>query len=128
MSILPRGSSGAAAYQAAVSVVLPGGTIREAVDAFVCAAEALGIERPSEAELFDFCRQVADFTATLFPGEIAVAIKNDPEASDDLYFVFRVAVNGNLDDLMARSREWHLATRETARRWSDLFCLSFDVR
>lgn len=129
MSTLPRGSDPAAdaSYQAAVRVAHLPLDYDAAVREFEQAAKALSIEPPSDYELRHLCQQVAAISADLFPGEIAVKIKNDPELADDLYIVFHVATASNLEEMMARSREWHLSVHGLAGRWSDMFCLSFDV-
>lgn len=130
MSTLPRDPSNAAdaEYHAAMPVVSYEHEFEQVVHEFGRAAEALGVERPSETELRDLCLQIAAFTAVLFPGEIAFKVKNDPEFPDDLYLVFEVAATGDLDQIMARSREWHLTAHRTAGRCADLFCLSLDAR
>ena len=129
MSTLPRGSHNAVdtPYQAAVPLAPFPLDYEPAVREFERAAKALSSGPPSEDELRHFCRQIAALTADLFPGEIAVKVKNDPELAGDLYIVFHVATASNLEEIMTRSREWYLSVRGLAGRWSDMFCLSFDV-
>lgn len=99
----------------------------EAVRRFEAAAENLGIERPSSAELRRLCGQVATFTAELFPGEICVRVKNDPEILTDLYFVFAIRASENIDDLVARNDQWHRRVMRTEGRRHGLFRLAIDA-
>ena len=88
MSTVPRNSSDAA-HAEAQATVLPAARpdIDEVARQFDAAAESLGIERPAPAELRQLCRQVAAFTGEVFPGEMAIEIRVDPEIRDDLYLV-----------------------------------------
>lgn len=97
------------------------------VHEFVSAAERLGIERLQETQLRELYRQIVAFTLVLFPGEVTVKVKNDPEVADDLYFVFDVIATGSVDEVVARSRDWHLTLHRVAGIRADLFCLAFDV-
>ncbi len=129
MSTLPRGPSEAADahYPAIVPVGLRQHEYDQVVHEFESAADTLGVERPQETPLRDLCQQVVAFTSVLFPGEITLKVKNDPEGADDLYFVIDVVATGSLDEFIARSNEWHLGLRRIAGNYTDLFCLSFDV-
>lgn len=82
-------------------------TVDEAVHEFESGAEWLGIPRPPTAELRDVCRQVAAFTAELFPRGVSIKVRNDPEITGDLYFVFEVADVGSVDEIVARHDDWH---------------------
>lgn len=99
----------------------------EAVRRFETAAENLGVERPSIVELRRLCDQVMTFTAELFPGEICVRVKNDPEILTDLYFVFAIRASGDIDDLVARNDQWHRRVMRTEGSRHGLFRLAIEV-
>lgn|SRR5487761_1134576 len=102
--------------------------VDEAVSEFESGAEWLGVPRPSTSELRDLCRQVAAFTAGMFPAGMAIKVKNDPECTDDIYFVFDVVDSGGVDEMVARDNEWHRRLRGEVGRQAELFCLSIDAR
>lgn len=127
MSTVPRNPTDSAPAQA---TVLPAARdhLDEAVRRFEAAAEALGVERPAPAELRRLCGQVAAFTAELFPGEMTVEMRVDPEIPDDLYLVFEVDCTGSVDQIVARDEQWHRRLGSLARKWPGLFCLSVYAR
>ena len=79
MSTLPRDPVDAAPAGAQATVLPARRDLEQAVREFGVAAERLGTSRPVAEELNDLCHHVAAFTAELFPGEMRVQIKNDPE-------------------------------------------------
>ncbi|HEX5447050.1 MAG TPA: hypothetical protein VFW87_24760 [Pirellulales bacterium] len=91
-------------------------------------ADELGAERPSDDELRDLCQRVAAISGELFSNEWTVKVTRDPEIPGDVFFVFRVVATGNVDDIVARSNQWHIAVRRVIGSRAELFCLSFDVR
>lgn len=95
---------------------------------FEIAAKSLGVQRPSTTELHGLCRQVAAFTTDLFPGKLIVKIGNDPEVTDDLYFVFEVGATGGINDIAARHDEWHGRVCQLPITLPGLFRLSIAVR
>lgn len=127
MSTLPHDRSSDTTADHAVRVVTTTSLDRlvdEAVSEFESGAEWLGVPRPPTAELRDLCRKVASFTADIFPGAMAIKVRNDPEITDDLYFVFDVEPTGSVDEVVARFDEWHRRLRPAVgSRW-DLFRLS----
>lgn len=100
----------------------------EAVREFESAADELGVGRPSGAELRDLCGQVAALTAEVFPGQITIEVRGDPEIAGELHFTFEVTASGNVDEIVARNHDWHVALRRAVGKRADLFCLSIDVR
>src|SRR6185437_8851081 len=116
-------TSASAESQAAVLTATPA-MLSELVRRYVGAAVRLGIQRPAEAELADFCRQVATFTTALFPGKLRVDMRVDPEIHDDLYFVFEVGATGSIDDIVKLDEQWHRRLLAVAPQWPGLFRLS----
>ena len=98
--------------------------VDEAVSQFEAAADGLAIPRPPTAELREVCRKVAAYTAELCPGEMSIAVTNDPEITGVLYFVFEVAVNGSVEEIVALNDEWHRRLRAAVGTRRELFCLS----
>jgi hypothetical protein len=87
----------------------------------------LGVEPPAPAELRRLCGEVTAFTADLFPGEMQVRVKNDPEIPDDLYYVFAVRGTGTVDELVARNDQWHRHVMRTEGHRHGLFRLAVDA-
>jgi hypothetical protein len=112
------------------AVVMPSARpdLDELVQRFECAAESLAVEPPPSPELRQLCSQVAGFTAELFPGEMRVEVKNDPEIPDDIFFRFGVDAMGTIDDIAARNDEWHARVCRLPARFSGMFRLSVTVR
>lgn len=129
MSTLPHDHSGSAStVHTGLTSMAPGiRQIDDVVGEFMPAAEEMGVSRLSELDLRSLCRQIADLTSGLFPGELTVKFERDREDSGDIYFVFDVSVSCDIDAIMARTREWHLAVHQLAGRHADLFCLSTDA-
>jgi hypothetical protein len=129
MSTAPRNptdSCHAAAQAAVLSTARP--DLDEAVRRFEAAAERFAVEPPPFPELRRLCGQVAGFAAELFPGEMRVEVKNDPEIPDDVFFRFGVDATGTLDDIAARNDEWHARVCRLPARFSGMFRLSIAVR
>jgi hypothetical protein len=127
MSTLPHDASSAAAgeHQIPVVPVTPyDALVAEAVSEFESGAEWLGVSRPPTAELLDLCQKVVAFTVELFPAEMSIKVRNDPEITDDLYFVFDVNTSGTVDEIVAQFDEWHRRLRPAVGRRSELFRLS----
>ncbi|HJT32786.1 MAG TPA: hypothetical protein VJ783_12155 [Pirellulales bacterium] len=100
----------------------------EAIREFISMVDELGITRPSDEELCDLCSRVAELSLEFFPGDLVVKAERDWEIPDDIYFVFRVIATGSVDDIVARSNQWHIQVRRAVSSRAELFCLSFDVR
>lgn len=98
-----------------------------AVLRFEAAAKSLKVNRPPQPELKQLCLRVAAFTSELFPGDLAVEIRVDPEIADDLYFVFEVRATGSLEEIVARDEQWHRRLVSIGRDWPGLFRLSIDA-
>jgi hypothetical protein len=127
MSTLPQDAKGTAGDERQVPVVaVPcfGHMVDKAVSEFESGAEWLGLPRPPTAELLDLCRKVAAFTSEIFPAGMSIKIRNDPEITDDLYFVFEVETTGSADEIVAKFDKWHRRLRRTVARRSELFRLS----
>lgn len=73
------------------------------------------------------CGEVAAFTAELFPGELKIRVKNDPEIADDLYFVFAVRATGDVDDIVCRNDLWHRRVMQIEAKRHGLFRLAIDA-
>lgn len=101
--------------------------IDEAVRRFQAAAESLGVDHLTNAELTRLCAEVAAFTADLFPGELRIRVKNDPEIPDDLYFVFAVRATGDLDRVAAQNDQWHRRIMRSEGSRHGLFRLAIDI-
>jgi hypothetical protein len=129
MSTLPHDHSGSTStVHTGPTSMAPGvRRIDDVVGEFIAAAEEMGVSRPSELDLRSLCRQIADLTSGLFPGELTVKFERDREDPGDIYFVLDVGATGDIDAILARTREWHLAVRQLAGRHADLFCLSTDA-
>lgn len=125
MSTLPRGSTNAT--DANYLMMAPADpALEEVVSKFQAAAESLAIAPLDPVTLNELCRQVAVFTAELFPGEMRGMVKNDPEILEDLYFVYRVRATGDLDHLAALNDLWHRRLLTLKGRRPGLFWLSID--
>ncbi|HQU47278.1 MAG TPA: hypothetical protein PK867_31030, partial [Pirellulales bacterium] len=99
MSTVPHDPSHATDAAHAAPVFAPASyqqKVDEAVSEFESGAYWLGIPRPPTAELREICRKVAAYTAEIFPGEMRIKVRNDPEITDDLYFVFEVVCDGDV--------------------------------
>lgn len=102
--------------------------VNEAIRRFEAAAAALGIEPQSLADLTRHFKDVAVFTEELFPGNMQVVVRNDPDIPDDLYFVFSVGAKGDLADIAARNDEWHGRVYRMPVAFCGVFRLSITVR
>lgn len=129
MSTVPRNPTDAAPAEVQTPL-LPAVRfdLDETVRRFEAAAESLGVERPDSAELRRLCGQVAMFTAKLFPGELRIRVKNDPEIPDDLYFVFAVRATGEIDAIVSRNDQWHRRIMQTEGNRHGLFRLAIDAQ
>lgn len=127
MSTVPRNPTDPD-VQAQAAIVMARSAVEDAASGFESAAEKLGIDCPPAVELRQLCRQVAGFTAELFPGAMDVEVRVDPEIADDLYFVFEVLAAGSADEIVERDAEWHRRLVGVARRWPGMFRLSVDAR
>lgn len=91
MSTMPGNPTDAADAHAQATVfptaapVLDEPVLDEIVRRFEAAARDCRVEAPAPTELLSLCGQVATFTRELFPGEMIIGVKNDPEIPDDLY-------------------------------------------
>ena len=128
MSILPRDPTGAAHAEARATVLPARRDLDQVLRDFEATAEHLHSSRPSAVELNHLCRQIAAMTTELFPGEIALETRVDPEIADDLYLVFEVRASGSIDEIVARDEQWHRRLLSIARNWPGLFRLSIDAR
>lgn len=129
MSTLPGDFRGSAFAESQGAIVPPAGVnTDDHVREFELAAIRLKVSVPSAAELSNLYRQVLETTADLFPGKLRVSVKNDPEISDDIYFLFAVDVTGSIDDIAARTDEWHGRVCRLPNKFSGLFRLSVRVR
>lgn len=132
MSTLPHDPSHATAADNQTPVMPSVARYEQQVDDAVTEFEAgtywLRVPRPPTAELRDVCRKVAAFTAELYPDGMVIKVRNDPEITDDIYFVFHVVDSGSEDDIVARDNEWHRRLRQVVDRQAELFCLSIATR
>ena len=129
MSTVPHDPTDAAHTQPQATVLpVAGAHLDEVVRQFEAAAGNLGVELIPPAELRQLCRQVASFTAELFPGGMAIEMRVDPEIRDDLYLVFEVVGTGDVDNLVACDEQWHRHVLLAARQWPGLFRLLIDAR
>ncbi len=131
MSTLPRDPSemiSSADQMPVVAAARHEQNLDEAIRDFTAVVDELGAERPSDDELRDLCQRVAAISGELFSNEWTVKVTRDPEIPGDVFFVFRVVATGNVDDIVARSNQWHIAVRRVIGSRAELFCLSFDVR
>lgn len=129
MSTVPRKATDDSGVGPAAVVLSPlRPNLDETVRRFQAAAEVFGVVPPVSAELRRLCSQVADFTAELFPGEMHVEVKNDPEIPDDLFFRFAVVATGTIDDIAALNDQWHARVCRLPATPSGLFRLSIAVR
>lgn len=125
MSTLPRDSTDAT--NGNVVMMAPAGTdVEEAVRTFQSAAASLAIAPLDAGVLKGLCQQVAVFTSELFPGEVRIMVKNDPDIPQDLYFVFRVRSKAGVDELAALNDQWHRRLLMLKGRRSGLFRLAID--
>lgn len=102
--------------------------VNEAIRRFETAAAALGIERQSLTDLTRHFEEVTGFTEELFPGNMQVVVRNDPDIPDDLYFVFNVIADGDLADIAARNDDWHGRVCRMPVAFCGVFRLSIAVR
>lgn len=102
--------------------------LAEVVREFDAAAKRFAAAHPARADLSDLFRKVVAFTTELFPGDMSVETRVDPEIPDDLYLVFEVSATGSVDEIVARDEQWHRRLLSVARPWPGLFRLSIDAR
>ena len=129
MSTMP-GNPTDAADALAQAALLPTAApdVDEIVRRFQTAARDFRIEAPAPTELLSLCAQVATFTRELFPGEMRMRVKNDPEIPDDLFFQLHVEATGDIDDIAARHDQWHARLCRFPSKFCGLFRLSIAVR
>lgn len=130
MSTMPRDSrevTDAAGHAPVFPAARQERNFDEAIRDFISMADELGIERPSDDELRDLCRQVAKVSLNLFPGDLVIKIIRDPEIRDDIYFEFNVRPTGSSDEIANRIWQWSIDLRRAVEKQADWFSLSFDV-
>lgn len=127
MSTVPRHPTDTTNTQPRAIVVAASSEIEDAVREFEAAAECIDVDCPSEAELRQLCRQVASFTAELFPRITRIQVKNDPELPDELYILFAVDASGPVDDVLALNDQWHRRVISVEGKWHGLFRLAIDT-
>lgn len=127
MSTLPHDARHSADAAPVIATIGNGQQLDALFHEFEAAAEEVGMSRPAATELRELCRQVADISQRIFPGEVSFKLGRDWELPDDIYFLVDVWTSGTPDEVVAKASDWHLAMHEAAgRRWR-LFCLSFHV-
>lgn len=127
MSTLPHDSISAVEHAATVMpAALDDGKLDKAVKTFELLAEELDIPRPSREQLRGLCEQVAALSAEVFSEEMNIEVRSDPEISGELHFTFDVVGTGSVDELVAKSNEWHVRLRRSVGDHAELFCLSVD--
>jgi hypothetical protein len=65
-------------------------------------------------------------TAQIFPGEVFIDPRQDPEI-EDRYFVVRVSAAGAIEEIAKRYQEWHRRLGQWAPGLESNFRLSVDV-
>jgi hypothetical protein len=68
--------------------------------------------------------QVLAFTKRLFPVDIKVTEREDPEIYGHLYFALEVEVGGSVDELIELNRRWHEEIAQTQPQAVGRFTLS----
>lgn len=121
MSTLPQNA--AAQRQSPLITTPHGNRVEEAVREFETLAHEVGVGRITSQALREVCRQVADLTDTIFPGENRIEVRGDPEIPEELHFTFEVAATG-VNDAVAKNDEWHRSLRRAVGGRAVLFCLS----
>lgn len=121
MSTLPRDSTSTTGPYAAIPAAPS--ELEDAAREFEAAAERLGINSPARGELMRLCELVAAFTIELFPGEMRVQVKNDPEIGSDLYFLFGVVASGSIAAIARKNDEWHAKACQLPSHLSGMFRL-----
>jgi hypothetical protein len=71
--------------------------------------------------------RVLSFTRQLFPRVTAVFRAEDPEISGDAYLVFKVEMDADVDEIVAKEVRWHENLLRTVRR-PYLFRLCADLQ
>jgi len=127
MSTLPSDTASSGHPPPVMTAARGDGQFDKLVRDFIIAAGQPDVSPFSETELRGLCREVADFTEELFPGEMTIELRRDYEIPDDNYFVVDVGATGTTEEVMARIKQWHLALQQVAGGRADLFCLSFDM-
>lgn len=95
---------------------------------FEAVAEEVGVVKPPAGELRDLCRQVAEVSQRLFPGDVTLTVGRDWEIPKEIYFVVDVWTSGAHDEVAAQIREWNLTVHRIEGTGRELFCLSFRAR
>lgn len=127
MSTLPYHSSRDLEQSPTVAVRQTEHAFENIVSEFESAADEVGMQRPSTAELRELCRQVVDASHQVFTGDIRLRVGRDREIPDDIYFVVDVRTSGTPDAVLARTNSWHGAAHDILGRQWRLFCLSFHI-
>ncbi len=127
MSSVPRDVTAADLPVSVAPHLQPESQLDRVVSQFQSAAIELGVGLLSYAELRDLCEKVAQITAALFPGELAIELRGDPEIPRELHFTFEVVARGAVEDIVSRNDEWHREMRRVAGSRAVLFCLSIEV-
>jgi hypothetical protein len=71
---------------------------------------------------------VLAMTRELFPGQVVVRRKSDPEIADESYYSLGVQVKGSVEEIVAKDSLWHRRLLEIAPEPVGLYRLSMDVR
>jgi len=66
-------------------------------------------------------------TRQLFPGEVVVRRKADPEIAEEAFYSIRVRASGSVADVVAKDRQWHERLVEIVPESAGLFRLSMEV-
>lgn len=128
MSTVPRSPTDIARAETRPAVLVAARPdLDEVVRRFEAAAESLGIDRPTGAELMRLCAEVAALTTELFPEGFHIRVKNDPEIPNDLYFVFAARATGDTDRIVTQNDQWHRRIRQSEGSRHGLFRLAINA-
>jgi hypothetical protein len=82
----------------------------------------------SKPEISSRLASVLAMTQELFPGEVKVCEKEDPEIPDESYVVLYVSSSNSVEDIVGRYTDWHQRITEVAPDALGLFRLAIDVK
>jgi hypothetical protein len=128
MSTLPHATSSRTNPALLVTTQYSEEDLDAVVREFESVANEVGIACPSAPELRDLCRQVAQVSQRLFPGDVKLTVGRDWGIPDWIYFVVDVWTSGTPDEVIAQIREWNLTVHRIEGKGRELFCLAFRAR
>lgn len=125
MSTLPYDSSSRTDPVPAVAAAGGDQAFEAVVREFESVADEVGMPRPAAEELHELCRQVAEVSRRVFPGDVRIKVGRDWEAPDWIYFVVDVCASGTPDEFVSHVREWDSSLCRTIGGRMRFFCLAF---